>query len=163
VKAVVSDSGPLRYLIVCGCAEVLARLFETVIVPGEVISEMSHPSAPKVVQAWAKSPPAWLRIAPTAPEPATPGQHMGEFAAIRLALQSGIKTLLCDDLAARRRAASQGLEVLGTLGVLEAAANAGLLDLRATLAALLNTNFRISANLVRELQERAGGNPDRKD
>jgi predicted nucleic acid-binding protein len=47
--------------------------------------------------------------------------------------------------------------ITGTLGVLEQAATSGFLSLSEALKNLSKTNFRISADVVRELLERDAG------
>lgn len=47
-----------------------------------------------------------------------------------------------------------GLKVTGTLGVLEAGARRGLVDLPTAVARLRETNFRVSPGLLRTLLER---------
>ena len=78
----------------------------------------------------------------------------GEREAIALALERKATQLLIDDRAARRIALQRGLLITGTLGILEQAAAKGLLDLSVVMKRLSNTNFRISAGVVREMMER---------
>lgn len=69
----------------------------------------------------------------------------GERDAICLADELEAGVLLLDDRAARRVAKDRGLNVAGTLG---------LLDLADAVEALLRTSFRIRANLVRSVLEK---------
>jgi predicted nucleic acid-binding protein len=48
----VADSSPLNYLIIIGFVDVLPRLFGTVVVPQQVISELIDPAAPSDVRGW---------------------------------------------------------------------------------------------------------------
>jgi predicted nucleic acid-binding protein len=50
-----------------------------------------------------------------------------------------------DEIAGRREAARRHLHVIGTLAVLEQAAQKGLLEFRDALQRLERTNFRLSA------------------
>ena len=59
---VVSDTGPLNYLALIGHVEVLPKLYEVVVIPKAVASELSRPSCPETVRALIESPPVWLRI-----------------------------------------------------------------------------------------------------
>ena len=75
----------------------------------------------------------------------------GERAAITLAQSEPGALLVIDDTAGRIEASRRGILNTGTLGVLRAAALRGLLDLPTTLARLLETNFRVSMELVSAL------------
>jgi len=59
---VVSDTGPLNYLALIGHVEALPKLYEVVVIPKAVASELSRPSCPETVRALVVSPPVWLRI-----------------------------------------------------------------------------------------------------
>jgi predicted nucleic acid-binding protein len=140
---VVADTGPLRYLVLIGHADVLPRLFGAVSIPAAVADELRHPNAPDVVRAWAADPPPWLSVHPDPPEPAMDLQQLdpGERAAIALAHALGAGLLLMDDRAGVAAARVQGFRVTGTLGVLADAAAESLLDLAAAFAALRGTSF----------------------
>ena len=56
--------------------------------------------------------------------------------------------MLIDETAGRIEASRRGIKNTGTLGVLRAAALKGYLDLPTAMARLLETNFRISMELV---------------
>jgi predicted nucleic acid-binding protein len=51
VTIVVSDTSPLNYLLLCGAADVLPRLFGRVIVPRAVLAELGSDDAPPIVRA----------------------------------------------------------------------------------------------------------------
>lgn len=59
---VVADTGPLHYLILVDCADVLELLFERVLIPGEVRSELSHPKAPDKVKNWISRNRSWFEV-----------------------------------------------------------------------------------------------------
>ncbi|HEY6137176.1 MAG TPA: hypothetical protein VI670_05365 [Thermoanaerobaculia bacterium] len=52
---VVADTSPLLYLILLGHEQVLPALYERVIAPRAVISELSHAGTPQAVRDWAAS------------------------------------------------------------------------------------------------------------
>lgn len=152
---VVSNTSPLHYLVLIGEVETLARVFGEVLVPPEVITEILHPRAPEVVRRWAEAPPAWLKVVkPAATLLPPPGLGPGETQAIALAKERGAKWLLMDDRDATLFARREGLQVAGTLAVLEEAARRGLVDLTASLSRLGQTNFRCSPETIRRLLER---------
>ena len=57
---VVSDTGPLNYLLRLDAIEVLLQLYGSAVLPEIVRQEMLHPNAPAVVRAWAESRPEWV-------------------------------------------------------------------------------------------------------
>lgn len=169
---VVSDASPLNILVRLGQADVLPALFEAVAIPPSVAEEMSRSATPQVVRDWLSKPPPWLTVRPPAsPEPATTLRHRGERDAIRLAQELGADAILLDESKPRAEAAKLGLRVVGTIGILELAANRGLIhDLAAVHDQLRHTNFFIAeavlaASLVRHraAAARQPPAPDRGD
>ena len=130
MRIVVADTGPLNYLLLIEQGSLLPRLFETVHIPEAVHAELSAVGAPEIVREWVATPPPWLLIAPT-PAITQPLEQLdaGEQAAIALAVQMKAELLLIDDRAGVRAALAHGLEAIGTLGILDQAATAGLIDL----------------------------------
>ena len=60
--AVVTDAGPLRYLILIEASELIAQLYARLIVPTAVLNELSQPNTPPLVAQWMRKSPAWLEI-----------------------------------------------------------------------------------------------------
>ncbi|HUH63127.1 MAG TPA: hypothetical protein VLZ50_09035 [Terracidiphilus sp.] len=75
----------------------------------------------------------------------------GEREAIALALELNATYLIADDLVARSEALRRRLKVVGTLGILRAAAREDRINFPVTLNRLLETSFRVDANLIRFL------------
>jgi predicted nucleic acid-binding protein len=150
---VVYDTTPLHYLELVESADILPALFQQVYVPTAVIEELAHSSAPPAVRAWIGSPPRWLLV--RTPKHIIPSLKLdrGETHAISLAEELRANHLLIDEWAGRAVAASRGLHVIGTLGVLDQAAERNLVDLRKTFDRLLQTNFRVDRRLVDQLLE----------
>ncbi len=154
MSLVVSDSGPVHYLILCEAIEVVPKLYGELVIPSAVARELTHPHTPPVVRHWIQSPPQWVRIqSPTQTDSASQ-LGLGEREAIALALELKATQLLIDDRVARRIAVERGLSIAGTVGVLEHASTVGFLDLPEALKKLLSTNFRISAEVIREMLDR---------
>jgi len=150
---VIADTSPLHYLILVQVADVLPRLFQRVLIPDEVYSELRHPGAPAMVRQWIAAPPGWLEIqSATTAATAIADLDPGEGAAILLAEQLGETAfLLMDDLKGRREAMRRGIPSTGTLGVLQAASRSGYLVLRDVLPRLLHTNFYIAPALAQSI------------
>lgn len=147
---VVADTGPLHYLILIGQIDLLPRLFTAVTVRMVVRDELLHPNTPQPVRDWATDPPPWLTVA-TAPahdEQALQRLDAGESAAITLALVLQADLMLMDDRAAVAVARTQGLAVVGTIGILELAGRHKLIDLVNVVARLKTTNFRYRPSLL---------------
>lgn len=133
---VVADSSPLNFLIRLGFIDVLPALFGNVIIPNEVAEELTRLRTPEEVRRYIAAPPPWLRVqAPKRFEPIDK-IHQGEAAAICLAIELGADLLLIDDAAWRRAARERAVAVAGTVGVLEKAADRGLVNLADAFARL---------------------------
>jgi predicted nucleic acid-binding protein len=149
---VVADSSPLHYLILLEQAEILRQLYGNVLIPDTVAAELRAAASPRKVSEWVSSPPSWLRIVEvTAEQIVTVADELdlGERAAIALAETTGADLLLIDESAGRAEARRRSLRVTGTLGVLRAGAEAGLLDARDVVLRLQATNFYVDEALLR--------------
>jgi predicted nucleic acid-binding protein len=149
---VVADTGPLHYLILLDHAELLHRFYGEVVVPDAVATELSSPSAPNTVRDWISRAPPWLRV--TAVEAArvqevTDELDLGERAAIALATANHADLLLIDEAAGRAEAKRRNLRVTGTLGVLRAAAERGLVNVPELVARLKATTFYADEALIK--------------
>ncbi len=77
----------------------------------------------------------------------------GEREAILLAEQLVADLVVLDDRAARRIALERGLRILGLLGILRDAAQAGLIDLAVTFEHLRDVGFWVAPSLLQLLLE----------
>lgn len=152
----VADTSPLCYLVLIGEIDLLATLFDQVVVPNAVIAELLHEDAPEPVRNWACSLPSWVSVQDPAPASAVGMERLqaGERAAILLAESLIAGIILVDEMAARRVATDRGLRVTGLLGVLIEAASRGLLELAPAIDRLRTTNFRCSAALLKTILDR---------
>jgi predicted nucleic acid-binding protein len=130
--------------------DVLPRLFKAVVVPTSVAEEMSQPTTPQVVREWIAHPPTWLSIRnPLSAQPQTSPRHRGERDAIVLAQELKADAILLDEDKPRAQATRLGLRVIGTVGVLEQAANRGLIEsLRAVHDEMRKTDFYINDDIL---------------
>ena len=114
---VVADAGPLHYLVLIGAVHVLQPLYNRVLVPQTVATELMETGAPNAVRTWIAQPPDWCEIRPDPPsEPALQFLDPGERAAITLALSLVADRLLIDEWEGRaggRAAASPRHRHLG--------------------------------------------------
>lgn len=150
----VADSSPLVILTKLGCFDFLNRLFPRVYISPEVHYEVvvagtGLPGASEVSNAeWievkAIKNPADLRAAQR-----QYGLGPGEMSTILLAKELGAKPVLLDDYRARKLAKAQGLEILGTVGLLETFyLRRYLTDLRSVFRQLLPHNVYIDQRLL---------------
>jgi predicted nucleic acid-binding protein len=149
---VVADSGPLHYLILLEQADILRRLYENVLIPDAVATELTAAASPRTVSMWVSNHPQWLRIVEVSAQDVVSiadELDLGERAAIALAESIGAELLLIDESAGRAEARRRSLRVTGTLGVLRAAAEAELLDVRDVVSRLQATNFYVDDALLR--------------
>lgn len=148
---VVADSGPLHYLILLGQVGLLQRFYGGVAVPETVAAELVARRAPEVVRAWIEHAPMWVRVLPVAPEAlaaVTDDLDTGERSAIALAEMLHADLLLIDEAAGRAEARRRHLRVTGTLGVLRAGAELGLIDVPDLVARLRATSFYVDDALL---------------
>jgi predicted nucleic acid-binding protein len=154
---VVADTSPINYLVLIEQTTVLPVLYTRVLIPPAVVRELRDAEAPEPVRAWTADLPTWCEVRrPTAQVETEALAHLGagEREAIALAQELRADLLLIDEADGRRVALSRGLTVTGTLGVLERAAERGLIELPSTLARLLTTTFRVQDELLEAMLAR---------
>jgi predicted nucleic acid-binding protein len=76
MRVIVSDTSPIRYLVLIGEASLLEQLYGRILIPLAVYAELQQPQTPDVVRAWAQAVPAWVEViaesAPVTPIPSRP-------------------------------------------------------------------------------------------
>ena len=151
---VVADSSPLVILTKLVCFDRLNQLFPRVYVSPEVHHEVviagaGLPGASEVSKAeWievkAVQNPAGLYSAQR-----KYGLGPGEMSTILLAKELGANPLMLDDYRARKLAKAEGLEILGSVGLLETFyVRRCLTDLRSAFQRLLTHNVYIDQRLL---------------
>ncbi len=141
---VVADSSPLICLINIGLVDLLGTLFGEVRIPREVEADLQRHSRPQSVQDFIAAPPPWLRVVqPRSVEP-IPFLHPGETAAIALTIELNADLLLIDEKDGREAARARRLRITGTIGLLQVAAEKGLVDLASAFDRIKKTDFWIS-------------------
>ena len=148
---VVADSGPPHYLILLEHIELLHRFYGQVAIPEAVASELRAAGSPETVSSWIARPPEWVAVTPVPKEQIesiNDDLDLGERAAIALAGAIRADLLLIDDAAGRAEARRRNLRVTGTLGVLRAGAEQGIIDVPDTLSRLRTTSFYADEALI---------------
>jgi uncharacterized protein len=156
---VVADTTPIRHLVAIGLGYLLERLYGRLSIPTRVWMELNDESTPAIVSDWLRGNRDWISVESPLPEDemhtAMDHLHQGEREAIQLAIQISADTLLMDDRAGREVAASLGLGVIGTLGILEEADRQGFVDsFPDVLDRLLASRFYVSKALLQHLLAR---------
>ena len=128
---VVSDTSPILNLSRIGRLDLLPRLYQRVLVPPAVASELTAsaedlPSAPNLLAL------PWLSVENVIDISRVRALRTeldaGEAETIVLALERNASLLLVDERRGRRIASTAGLRVMGLLGVVAAAKQAGLIE-----------------------------------
>jgi predicted nucleic acid-binding protein len=157
---VVSDSGPLIALAVCGQLELLVAVFDVLHVPQAVLTETtvdySRPGAAEIdafVQVCAQ-----VHADRDDPIYAAAVVHLdeGEAQALSLAQALGCGVLM-DERRGRQTAMRQGVPLFGVLGVLLQAKRIGKLEtISPALERMQANGYRISQALIHEALQLAG-------
>jgi predicted nucleic acid-binding protein len=150
---VIADTTPLRYLVTLGQDGLLPALFGQILIPPAVADELRHPKAPAAVRTWIAAPPPWLQIRPTSlqPDAALMRLDPGEREALMLAQELRADLVLVDEREARAEAARRAFNAMGTLRVLELAAERNLVDSPSMLTRLQDARFYMTPQMVEAL------------
>ncbi|MGK7922593.1 MAG: DUF3368 domain-containing protein [Trichodesmium sp.] len=159
IKKVVVNSSPLIVLFKSQQADLLAQLFDEILVPEAVWDEVTAGSkndiaATELVKvSWARR----IEVASISPEVLAWDLGKGESAVLGLALKQPDFAVIIDDRAARRCAQSMGIASMGTAGVILLAKKRGLIPLASPgIQALQDVGLWLSDPLIHLLQQQAG-------
>lgn len=149
MPAVICDTSPLQYLHQAELLRLLPALFGVVVVPPAVVSELNEGKRRGVHLPESSTLP-WVTVR-SVRDPMLVPPHTnlgdGEKEVIALGRESEDPLLVLDDRGARRYAASIGLAVTGTLGILVLAKERHLIDsIRPVLSRLQALGFRLGVN-----------------
>ncbi len=155
-RPVVCNTSPLINLAGVGLLALLPTLYGTILIPGAVHREY--------VAGMRSGDPAlddleWVEIAPPVPvQPELPaGLGAGEAEAIALAIAANARAILLDEHLARNVATKNGLPVVGTLAVLIAAKQTGLLvAVKPIIDTMMSQGRHISESLYEHILASAG-------
>jgi len=124
----VADCSALIALATCRALDLLDRLFGTVVVPESVYREAVDGDKPQARQLQDYLQGRVRAIDPSYPILLDGVSDRGETEAMILYRQLAANLLLIDDRRGRRVARINGIEIIGSLGVLLAAKQAGYID-----------------------------------
>lgn len=153
------NASPLIYLTHVGLLEVLDEPGVSLVVPDRVLAEIGVRGAtdPAVIAVGAAP---WIQVVPTPPIPKEVsdwGLDPGESAVLAVALEQPGSQAILDDLAARRCAASLGLSIQVTLGLMVVAKRLGLVpEVRPLIDRLKHAGFYMSQPLAERIPRAAG-------
>ncbi len=150
---IVADTSPLNYLVLIDAVGVLPILFQSVVIPNAIFEELQAEETPEKVRDWINNSPDWLAVKQVTVllDSDLPQLDKGEREAITLVEEINADALIIDERAGREEAKKRGIFVIGTLGILNSAAEKGLLDLPDALNKLQQTSFRASEKLIADL------------
>ncbi len=157
-RAVVADAGPLIAFGRIGRLDLLPGVLGEVLVPEAVLAEcLVEPLRPGAVAIQSAVDQGILALAkdPDPTHPAFAVLGAGESTAIRLALKLSVPVLM-DEKSGRKIAASLGVRVIGSAGVLLAAKERRLVDsVEPLLDSFRNSGYHLSDALVQAILVRA--------
>lgn len=154
---IVADSSALIALTACEGLPLLDALYGQVRVPEAVLRECSVVEKP-----YARELKAYLEgkvVAVTMTDRLEIAYDLGpgEVEALYLFRQLSADRLLLDDLRARKAAAANGFKTTGSLGILIAAKQRGLIEkIRPMIDEMTSANIHLSQGLIQQILELAG-------
>jgi predicted nucleic acid-binding protein len=128
-------------------------LFGQIIIPQAVLNELQYARTPEKIKNWIITKPAWLKVRNVAVSPSDKLENLdyGEREAIFLAKELGADAILIDEKDGRREAAKLGFITIGTLSVLDRAAETNLISFAEAINRLRKTPFREPKQIVEAL------------
>lgn len=154
---VIADTSALVALAACDALPLLDQLFQDVRVPPAVFHECTVPGKPEAERLEAYLQGKIAEVDLNEFIIAVAGLGQGELEAMALYKRLHADRLLVDDYRARRVAGLNGIEVVGSLGILLRAKESGLISaVRPLLTAIQSAGIHYSEQLVGEALHLAG-------
>lgn len=154
---IVADTSALVALAACNALSLLDQLFQEVRVPPAVLRECTVPGKPEAERLGAYLNDKVANVDLSEFIIAVAGLGQGELEAMALYKRLHADRLLVDDHRARRVAGLNGIEVVGSLGILLLAKQSGLIqEIRPVLAMIAAAGVHYSEQLVSEALRLAG-------
>lgn len=155
---IVADSSPVISLAIINKLDLLNKLFKDYCIPEEVYKEIIEYNKPyaETLRTFFKTKIKKVKNS-IAVKILTVEVDKGEAEAIVLALEQGITTILIDDFKGRKAAIHNGLNVLGTLGLLLQAKKTGFISsVKKDIDILIANGFRIKKRIYEKIISLAG-------
>jgi predicted nucleic acid-binding protein len=148
-KAIISDTSCLIVFAKINELDLLRRLFTEIVTTDEVADEFGQVL------------PDWISVQSVKnkyyQEELKLKVDSGEASAIALAVENHDSLLIVDDFKARKLAASLGIDIIGSIGILVKAKNEGVIvSVKPFFERIRNTDFRISDDLESAALKEAG-------
>ena len=157
-RVVIADAGPLIAFAGIDGLAILQELFFVLVTTGSVKDECLAGSGSDAERIRAAIEEGWLQVHSVAEglPPLSPSLGAGESDSIRLALKAPDETLfIVDDRLARRYALKEGLNIVGTVRLLDLAEKRGLVDSAESCIRLMSdSGYRISTDLLDAIRSR---------
>jgi hypothetical protein len=155
-RVVIADAGPLIAFASIDALWVLQNLFSEISVAESVKCECLGKPGTDCQRIETAIDEGWLLIFPpgAVTEPLSPGLGVGESDSIRYALESPDESLLIvDDRLARRFALKRGINIVGTVRILDLAEQRGLIKSAAqSVAEMAAIGYRVSVELLKQIR-----------
>jgi len=153
---VIADAGPLIAFAVIDGLSILQELFSSVVITDSVKDECLAKPGSDAKRIEAAIETGWLVIESVADPlpPLSPSLGGGESDSIRCALQApGDTLLIVDDRLARRYALKQGLNIVGTVRLLDLAEQRGMIgSAESHIRMMSESGYRVSTDLLRKIR-----------
>ena len=155
-RIIIADAGPLIAFASIDALAALQTLFSEINIAESVKCECLAKAGADSQRIAAAMDEGWLvTFTPDdASEPLSPSLGAGESDSIRFALQSPDESLLIvDDRLARRFALKQGINIVGTVRILDLAEQRGLIkSAKQSIAGLSAIGYRVSMGLLKQIR-----------
>lgn len=155
-RIIIADAGPLIAFASIDALAALQKLFSEINIAESVKCECLVKAGADSKRIAAAIDEGWLvTFTPgDAPEPLSPCLGAGESDSIRFALQSPDESLLIvDDRLARRFALKQGINIVGTVRILDLAEQRGLIrSAKQSIAEMTAIGYRVSIELLKQIR-----------
>ncbi len=149
-KSVIADTSVLYYLNQVSLLSLLPRMYGTITVTPEVISELEAGAKQGLTVPNIKAMDGFSTQSITVPRfiDLIPDLGKGEASVLALAIELGNALLILDDLLARKVAHAEGLKITGTVGLMiRARKNGCLQELKPYLIKLKEAGFFLANHL----------------
>lgn len=155
---IIADSSALVAVATCQALDALDSLFGTVLVPTAVYDEVCAQGKPQasILKAYLSGKVHTIDLSQHKLQK-TSGLGKGELEAMALYKAVSANVMLVDDQRAKKSAFANGLETMGSLGLLLLAKEEGLLhEITSRVRLLENSNAYLNPLLIEQVLQRAG-------